>query len=490
MNRLLTWVGATLALVTLLLLVPALRESPRPRSSSKFHVDARLDAQGVAEHVAAAVRIRTISHADPAEEDRAAFAELRALFEHAYPLIHAKLERELVNGDGLVYHWPGRDPKLDPILFLGHQDVVPVEPGTEAQWTHAPFSGTIADGFVWGRGSLDDKGPLVCLLEAIESLLRDGFAPERSVYVAAGFDEEVGGNAGARQIAAHFSAQGLHFAWALDEGGGVSQGVLAEVERPVASIGVAEKGYLSLALTARGHGGHSSAPPADHAVLRLAHALAALEREPFAPRITPVLREALARISPELPLRKRLWTANLWLSAPLLARVLGEDERLRPLVRTTLTPTMLAAGVKDNVVPASARAVVNLRLLPGESVASATAHVKHTLSGHQIDVETLTRMVSEPAQASPVDGAGFALLTQLVGELFADALVVPSTVNGATDARHYATVSAAQYRFVPRLSTPSDLKRVHGSDERTSVAGLSLAVDAYRRLITLGSAGH
>jgi carboxypeptidase PM20D1 len=483
-------VGLLLSILVLvaLLVLNTVRNAPRPRVPARDDSQLAIEAVPYAQHLAAAVRFETVSHQDPAADDRAVFAAFRGWLEATYPRVHTQLARTLINGDALLYEWPGSNPKLAPILFLAHQDVVPVEPASLASWSHPPFAGEIADGYVWGRGAIDDKSSLICLFEAFEALLGRGFKPTRTIYLASGFDEEVGGKHGAVAIADELAARGKRLHWLVDEGGGVTEGVVADVKRPVATIAISEKGYLSLALVAHGQGGHSSMPPYDSAVSKLVRTVARVEASPFEPRMTSTLRESLQRLAPEMPFFKRMLASNMWLTESMILRRMSYQEHARPQVRTTIAPTMLEAGIKDNVVPSTARAVVNFRILPGESIASVTAHVKKAVRDPQVSIEPLDQTVSEPAPLSPVDGPGFELLERVIQEHFPDAVVVPSVVNGATDARHFRKITNAAYRFVPRVLRRDDLPRIHGTDERASVAGLALAVRAYSTLIERGAA--
>jgi carboxypeptidase PM20D1 len=206
--------------------VNAFRRGPSPRATAVVAPVQDIDERAVAEHLAAAIRFRTVSHEDPKEDDRSTFAELRKFLAATYQRVHVGMVHEVINGDGLLYRWPGSNAAAEPIVFLAHQDVVPIEPGTESKWTHPPFDGVIADGFVWGRGAIDDKGSLICLFEAFESLLAEGFAPERTIWFASGFDEEVGGRQGAKKIAEELRERGIRFAWLLDEGGVISEGIV------------------------------------------------------------------------------------------------------------------------------------------------------------------------------------------------------------------------------------------------------------------------
>lgn len=484
------WLGA-LAIASMILLLVlfgnALRRSPQPRAHEQPALEHGIDARTVAEHLAQSIRFRTISHQDPRQDDPQPLAALRAFLETTYPRVQASFERELIHEQALLYRWPGSDPSAQPVLFMAHQDVVPIEPGSEAKWTHPPFEGAIADGFVWGRGALDDKGSLIALMEAFESLLADGFRPRRSVYLASGFDEEVGGSQGSQLIVAELQRRNVRFLWVIDEGGAVEQGVVPYVERPIAQVSVAEKGYLSLQLIARGEGGHSSMPPTPNAVGMLAAAITRLERAPFPPRLVPTIREKLEAIAPELPWLQRVALSNLWLTEPLVVRELASQFQNSPTVRTTTAPTILQAGVKENVVPSEARATVNFRILPGDSIAQVIDRVRHVIAEPRVEVKRLTRTLSEPAPLSSTSGPGYQLLRATIRKLYPDAVVTPGIMNAASDARHFQPIADAVYRFIPRVLDQRDLKRIHGTDERISVDDLARSVQGYRMLIREGS---
>jgi carboxypeptidase PM20D1 len=476
-----------LAILVGLLLANTYRQQPQPRprqvagaaATDSSAVDARL----VAEHLASALRLQTVSHQDPRDDDPNVFRTFRTFLETTYPRVHATFTRELIHGDALLYRWPGSDPRALPVLFLAHQDVVPIEAGSESKWTHPAFDGVVADGFVWGRGALDDKGPLVCLFEAFESLLRNNWRPTRTVYFASGQDEEVGGKLGARQIAAELKKRGLKFGWVLDEGSSVVHGVMEDIARPVAAISVSEKGYVSVELISHAEGGHSSTPPADTAIGMLATAIDRLQKRPFDARLLPTVQQSLATLAPEMSLARRVMFTNLWFTAPLAAQLLTAERETAPTVRTTIAPTMLQAGVKENVLPTTAHAVVNFRILPGDSIATVLHHVQRAVANRHIEIKKLERTLSEPAPLSSTTGSGYALLEATIRRYFPQAIVVPGLTLGATDSRHFQAVASDIYRFVPRMLEKSDLKRVHGSDERASIESLSRMVQAYRSLL-------
>lgn len=488
MTRLFRGLALAAALLLLVLTANTFRLPSSPRGGPPPAPDTTIDVDAAAAHLAEAIRFRTVSHQDPAQDEAPAFQGLRDFLARTYPRTHTALTREEVGSHGLLYTWQGSDPGLRPIVLMAHGDVVPVEAGTEAAWAHPPFAGTIADGYVWGRGAMDDKGSLIGVLEAVEALVARGHKPARTVYLSFGFDEEVGGREGAIRIAALLESRGVRASWVLDEGGAVTEGVMSGVTRPLAGIAVTEKGYASVELTASAEGGHSSMPPKTTSIGLLARAVDRLERSPFPARLVEPWRTALRLIAPEMTFGKRLALANLWLFSPLVARGLAADTATNAWVRTTTAPTILQAGVKENVLPSSARAVVNFRMLPGDSAASVLAHVRAVVGDDRVTAAFLTRTLSEAAAVSRTDSDGFRLLADVARRAYPDALVVPTMVTGATDSRHFAAIADDVYRFVPRRMQRDDLPRIHGTNERVAIVELAREIEAYREIVEGGSA--
>jgi carboxypeptidase PM20D1 len=438
---------------------------------------------GAAERLAGALRIRTVSQEAPADGDVAAFRALHEYLRAAFPTAHAELERETVNEHSLLYTWRGGDPELKPILLLGHLDVVPVEPGTEDSWTHPPFAGHLDAEHVWGRGAIDDKSAVLGTLEAVEMLLREGFRPARTVYLAFGHDEEVGGEDGARAIAALLERRGVRLSMVLDEGGVVGDGLLPGVSAPVALIGVAEKGFLSLELSTETAGGHSSLPPRQSAVGILSAAIARLEARPMPARLEGPTRSMFEHLATELGAARRAVFANLWLTRPLVMRTLESSPTTNAMVRTTTAATIFQAGTKDNVLPARARAVVNFRILPGDSIASVIGHVRGAIDDARVTVRATGRFSAEPARVSSSDSESYRALAQTIRSVHPDAVVAPYLVVVVTDSRHFARASDSVLRFSPLRLTHDELERVHGSDERISIRNYEDAIRVYRQLI-------
>src|SRR5258708_5680019 len=436
-----------------------------------------LDTAALAQRLAGALRFKTISYQDSSQFDAREFDGFQRYLRTTFPKLHAALKLEKVNGYGLLYEWAGSDPNLPPILLLAHQDVVPVEPGTETRWTEPPFEGRIAGGYVWGRGALDDKASLVGILEAVEHLVGTGAKPRRTVYLAFGHDEEVGGRRGAARMADLLASRNVHPEVVLDEGGALATGLVTGVSAPVALVGIAEKGYVTVGLTAQAEGGHSSMPPDETAVGMLAAALTRLEHQQMPRAIRGPTAAMFDYLGPELSFGPRLVMANRWLFGGILARQFGATPQGNAMLRTTTAPTVLQAGVKENVLPSSARALVNFRILPGDSVESVVEHVRQVVQNSRISVQALEETKSNPSGVTSVDGEPFQLLARTIRQVVPDAVVTPWLVVGATDSRHYARLTPNVLRFVGTAIGKDDLRRVHGTDER--VGGRAYA-DAVR----------
>ena len=438
---------------------------------------------GAAERLAGAIRIRTISHEDPAAFDAGAFQSLHEYLRVAFPRVHTRLRREVVATHSLLYTWQGTNSSLAPILLLGHLDVVPVEPGTAEKWHDDPFGGRIADGWIWGRGAIDNKSAVVGMLEAVEMLLGEGFSPERTVYLAFGHDEEVGGTQGARNVAALLHDRGVQPAMVLDEGGVIGDGILPGISDPVAFVGIAEKGFVTVELSTGGAGGHSSLPPPQSAVGILSAAIARLERNQMPARLEGPTHELFERIAPQFPLAQRAVFANLWATRPVVLRNLESKPTTNAMVRTTTAVTIFQAGTKDNVLPSSARAAVNFRILPGDSIAGVIDHVTRAIDDPRVNVKVAGRFSAEPSAVSSTGSEGFRSLERAIRQVAPDVVVAPYLVVVVTDARYYSGLSRNIFRFLPLRLTSRDLERMHGIDERIGIREYETAVRTYRQLM-------
>jgi carboxypeptidase PM20D1 len=439
-------------------------------------------ADSTTAHLARALRIPTVSRTDYAKTDTVPFDQFSDYLQRTFPLVHQHLSLQLVNHYARLYEWRGSDATLKPLLLLAHQDVVPVLPGTATQWTRPPFAGQVAGGYLYGRGALDDKLNVIGQLEAVEYLLRTHYRPRRTVLLAFGHDEEAQGLRGAVSLAAVVQKRYPALEMILDEGGLIKTDGVAGLTQPVALVGVSEKGYLSLELSATDKGGHSSMPPALTSAGRVATAVAQLEAHPFPARLDGV-SGLLAYLAPAVPFGQRVVFANQWLFGPLIKRSLAATPSGNATLRTTTAPTMLRGGDKDNVLPIEATATVNFRLLPGDSVSWVIERVKQLINDSEIRVRILG-VGRNAAPVSRTDNPAFLALHRTIKSVFPQALVAPYIVVGATDARAYAHLCpGATYRFMPLLMDQAAIERLHGPNESLRPAAYQDVIRFYVALI-------
>lgn len=443
---------------------------------------AQVDAQAAAARLGEAIRFRTVSAYENPEQHADALRGMQAHIEKSFPAFHAAARREVVADLSLLYSWEGSDANAPPIALLAHQDVVPVAPGTDKDWQHPPFDGVVADGFIWGRGSWDDKGNLYSMLEAAEILARAGFRPRRTIYFAFGHDEEIAGVRGAKNIAGLLASRGVKLDFVIDEGLLITDGLVKGLDRPAALIGLAEKGYATLVLHAEATPGHSSMPPRDTAIGMMAAALVRLENNRLPMQIRGAVAEMFDTLAPEMSGISRIALSNLWLFKPLLLREFAKNGPTEASVRTTTALTIFNAGDKDNVLPGHADAAVNFRLLPGDTQASVTEHVRQTIANDRISIRPFPANVDPP----PVTGTAspaYRTLNRTIREVFPDVVVAPGLMVGGTDSRHYVGITDNIFRFSPVRANGEDLKRFHGTNERLSIEGYADMIRFYRRLM-------
>lgn len=483
MKTLAKLMAAVAGLLIVLVGVAVVRTATAPTPDATIPPAIKVEAppaDTIARHLSEAVRFGTVSWSDTLPPNVPALDSLHAWMQKTYPRVHATLKQEKIE-ESWLYAWEGSDPKLDPILLMAHVDVVPVEKGSESTWKHPPFSGDIAEGFVWGRGTLDDKVNAIAELEAIESLLAKGVTPKRTILLELGHNEEVLGS-GAVAVARTLKARGVRLAMVVDEGGALADSVFPGVTRPAAVVGVAEKGYASVELVVRGAGGHSSQPPDETAVGILSKAVARVQDAQLPTRWTVPTEAMFDGIAPHISFGPRLIMQNRWLFGPIMAAQLLKAPATAAMIRTTTAPTMLQGSPKDNVLPLTARAVINFRIIPGETRETVKQHVLDVVGDPRVQV-ALTGTGSDPSPVSAITSNEFGWLAQTIREITPEAIVVPYLVIGGTDARHFSELSSNVYRFSAARLSAGDLKRAHGTDERIAVASLPDLVRFYSRLL-------
>jgi len=436
----------------------------------------------IQEKLARLVQFPTVSSYDPDQEDEGAFDLLKSALPTLFPRVHASLRREEPSSRALLYTWPGKDPSLKPAILCAHFDVVPAL--SPASWKKPPFSGEICDQEVWGRGTQDIKVLMASALEAAEELLEKGFRPERTIYFAFGGDEEVGGTRGAGAIAAQLKARGINASFLLDEGGPISVGMLSFVKKPLALIGVAEKGYMDVELSVKGRGGHASMPPRETAPGKLARAVVALEKHPSSPTLTKTIRAFLSRLAPEASQPYRFLFSNLWITRPFILAAFGAAPTTNALIRTTAAVTMLSGSSKENVLADRAAATVNMRILPGDDHVSALARVQRLVEpcGVTARVKHQGHAV-EPSEESETSHEGWNLIEKALKVSHPEAVCVPFLFSAGTDTKHYKGIADAMYRFTCLPQTSEDLKGIHGDDERVRIADLQKCARFYSLLM-------
>ncbi|HHW84144.1 MAG TPA: M20/M25/M40 family metallo-hydrolase, partial [Actinomycetales bacterium] len=479
----------------------------------------------------------TVAAADHTQTDPAPFHALHATMAELYPILHERLEVERVGelGIGLLFRWAGSDESLarEPLVLMAHQDVVPVD---GQDWSVDPFEGALTDGEsareggegvppsaggasaspaghssaggardiygrasagtssaegarnqrgdlrVVARGTLDDKGSMLTILEGVETLLAEGFEPKRDTYLFFGDCEEVAG-ATAKQVAALLQERGLKPWMVLDEGGAVAEaGVLPGVERAAAMIAVAEKGIVDVRLTATDPGGHASTPARGGATARIARAILELEKHPFKAHLPAPTRRMLGELGRHAPFAARLLYANVGPLEPLVARVLATlGPETGAMARTTVAVTQLSGSPAANVLATTATATLNVRVAVGVPVAQAISWIRRIIDDDSVDVHVVA--ATQPSRVSPVEGEQWDLLAALVDEVFPDAVAAPYVQNGATDSRRFSPWVDNVYRFAPLRMDREERARLHAADESISAATLAEGVRFVSRLI-------
>ena len=440
-------------------------------------VPTKVDADAAADALCQLIRCKTVSHQDTALDDTAAFARLEALLPALYPNVHRVCAFEKIAPRALLFHWRGQSDQ-DPLVLTAHYDVVPAADG---DWSFDPFAGDIVQGEIRGRGTLDTKGTLAAVLAAAETLIGQGFAPARDVYLCFGGDEEVMGG-GAKALAATLAARGVRPFMLVDEGGAIVEKVFPGVAMPCALVGIAEKGSVNYRLAAVSKGGHSSAPPAHTPVDILAKACLAIKSKPFPFRPTLPARLMVDSMARHSTFLYRLIFANLWLFGGvlnLICRISGGE--LNALFRTTTAFTVVRAGDTANVLPAMAEMLINARILPGETPEGTLAALRAKVHDPRVTVSMQPGLA--PSGISGTEGAGYAALTRAILQTYPGVLTAPYLMIAASDARHYEGICGHVYRFSGMPLTGAERRMIHGVDERIPVAKLADTVRFFMRLI-------
>ena len=441
-----------------------------------------IDSERVQRHLSEAIQIKTISNVDESKVDWNEFDRFHKFLEKEFPLTHKTLKREDISTASLLYTWEGKNPELDGIAFLSHQDVVPITEGTLDDWTHPPFDGYNDGEFIWGRGALDMKNHLICVIEAVESLLEEGFVPERTIYLCFGHNEEIvaGKNNGAQAIMETLKARGVHLDSVIDEGGAIlPANVKGILKGNLTGVGVAEKGNTDIKITVHAKGGHSSQPPKHTAVGLVSDVVHDLEKHQFHAKMLPMVKDMFNLIGKHMTYPARLVMCNLPIIKPLVLAIAKKIPPAASFIRTTTACTMLEGSPAANVLPQTASVTVNFRQLPGTTTEDLFKHIRKVVRNKDIDIEFIKG--KEASKVSPTNTRAFQTLTDLSHSMNKDNIVAPYLVMGGTDSYHYEDICENIYRYAPFTVDTELLLTTHSTNERCPVEQLTEGVQFFKR---------
>jgi carboxypeptidase PM20D1 len=433
------------------------------------------------DHLSGAIRFPTISYSPDSPIDTAAFKAYHTFINKSYPLIDSRLKKEVFNEFGLLYYWKGKNTSLKPVILMAHMDVVPA--GDTTKWIKKPFSGENDGKFIWGRGTLDDKAQMISIMEAVEKLLSEGYEPERTFYLSFGHDEELTGKIGAGTIANALKERGVEAEYILDEGMAITRGMVPMMKKPVALIGTSEKGYLTVNLTVEMEGGQASYPQKESAVTVLNKAIYNLVNKQLKANISGAVNDFIRYIGPEMPFYAKAIFANKWLFKGVILGIYTGSASGNALVRTTTAPTIFHTGVKDNVIPTKAEAVVNFRVLPGETTNDVLDHIEKVISDRRVKIVPVADTRAEPAPVSPSNVAGFNNIFKTIRQIYPDAAVAPTMMLASSDSKHFSVITKNIYKFAPFVVDPGIMASIHGLNERTVIEDYKKEITFYYQLI-------
>ena len=474
--------AAVLALGTVVGARTAMFEPEAVADGSKIKVApaAPFDLNRAALNLGAAVRFKTVSNQNAADNQPAEWDKLQSWLAATYPKSHTLMQQDKV-GQTLVYSWPGSDSSAQPIIMMAHQDVVPVTAGTEQDWKHDPFAGVIADGAVWGRGTVDDKGSLVALFEAMEALAVQGFKPKRTIYLIAGHDEEVGGT-GAEAAAKLLAERKVRALFTIDEGGLITKDTPV-INAPAMMIGVSEKGFVTLKLTANAPGGHSSMPPKEIGTVNLAKAVIAVHENQYPLELRGPAGSMVEVLAAKAGGMTKLAVANQWLLGGVVKSQMAKNPSSAAALHTTIAPTMLQGSPKENVLPQTANAMVNYRIAPWDSSAKVLEKARAVTKGLGVEVDFSERPPREPSPVSSATSLGWQMIVASAQADHPGTIASPYLVVGGTDSRSMVGVSDDVYRFMAISLRTDEVKMLHGTNEHMTVSNLESLINFYTRLI-------
>ncbi len=469
--------GALAALVAVVLIrTLTFRPKPLPPVAEE---KIELDREKIVADMVDMVKCKTVSDRDDSLVDHAEFEKFQALLAKRFPLIHKNCTLKKIGKTGLLYCLKGKSSEK-PSVCMAHYDVVPVN---EAGWDTPAFEGIIKDGCIIGRGTLDTKGTLCGIMEALEKMLSDGYVPANDLYLSFSGEEEIDGTS-CPEIVSYLEENGIKPAIVLDEGGAVVKNIFPGVKKECALIGIAEKGGVNLNFSIDSEGGHSSTPPVHTICGKLAKAISNIETKPFKRRLTKPAKEMFDSMGRNATFPMRMVLANLWLFMPLLDLV-GKKTggELNAMIRTTVAVTRMEGSTAYNVLPPKASFGVNMRLIGGDTIESAMDYLEKVVDNDKIKIELVGGM--NPSISSDTSCEEWRKLEKAIHETWTDAIISPYLMMACSDSRHYCKITDRVYRFSAMRLSKEERAMIHGNNERIPIDTLIKTVEFYVRFLRL-----
>lgn len=466
--------------LTILLIISVVLFNTLRFKSKQIQIAEQPDIQlrpGNIERLQEALRFKTISYDEPNSIDSAEFLKFHTYLAQAFPLVFEKASLIKINELSLLLHWKGKS-HAGPLVLMAHQDVVPVEKSTLDAWKADPFAAKLIDGYVYGRGAIDDKGSLMAILESVELLMAENYIPEQDIYLSFGHDEEISGLYGTKAIVEWFKEKNIKPKMVLDEGGMITNSKIPNLNKTAAVVGIAEKGYLTVKLKTNVEGGHSSMPPKNTAIDVLAEAIVKIKQNPFPAQLDTVVQSFMDYVGPELPFTNKMAMANRWLLSPLIKSIYSQSPAGNASIRTTQAFTIFQSGIKENLVPGEASATINLRTLPHSNEKDIIAHLKKAVNNDLVSISSEGNRTN-PKQIANLQDGTFLHIQKTISAFKKDIIVAPFLMIGATDGRYFGEITSQVFRFIPF----TDLEGLHGVNERIAVKEYKKGIAFYYQLI-------